>query len=167
MLRAVMFFALVSIPAIASAQHASEPQEDHRVVFAAGWAGEASRGEGFQPAGIEGGFEVTPIEGLLSIETTVSVHHGDDGTEVPIEVAFRKPWQVTPTVEFMAGVAPSLVHAFGAESETFGAVSAGGHFMVWPRPNVGWYVESAYEVAFPNRGTQHSVEFAAGILIGR
>jgi hypothetical protein len=150
-------------PTLAFAQ---TQQREHRIVYSAGWAGDASRGDGFQPAGAEGGFEITPIENRLSIETTVGVHHGDEGTEMHLEVAFRKPWQLSRTVEFMAGVAPTLVHTFGASGESFGAISAGGHFMVWPSPNLGWYAESAYEVGFPTAGAHKGVEFSGGILIG-
>lgn len=164
LLRAAVALVMLTFPALALAQ---SDEREHRIVYAVGWAGEASHGEGFQPAGIEGGFEVTPIEGKLSIETTIGTHHGDDGTEMHLEVAFRKPWQLSKTVEFMAGVAPTLVRTFGTAAETFGAVSIGGHFMVWPRPNVGWYAESAYEVGFPKTGTHRGAEFSAGILFGR
>ena len=165
-MRAIVCLAILASPALAFGQ---SDVHDHRIVYAAGWAGDRdiSGGTGFQPAGASIGFEVTPIEGWLSIETSVEAHHSDEGTEMPIEVAFRKPWQLSKTVEFMAGVAPEIVRRFGASGETFGGVSFGGHFMIWPRPNIGWYAEAAYEVAFPQDGTHKSIAFAAGILIGR
>jgi hypothetical protein len=56
---------------------------------------------------------------------------------------------------------------FRRQRGTFGGVSSGDHFTIWPRPNIGWYAEAAYEVTFPQDGTHNSIAFAAGILIGR
>ena len=165
MLRALVSVFLIACPALAAAQSAAH--DDHTIVYAIGWAGDWSRHESLHPVGATAGFEITPIEHWLSIETSLGAHHSDDGTEMPIEVAFRKPWQLSPRVEFMAGVAPEIIHAFGAQPETYGGVSVGGHFMIWPRQNLGWYAESAYEVTFPRAGAHKGMGISAGILIGR
>src|SRR5512138_2722087 len=148
------------------AQEAPE-HEDHKLVYSLGWAGDWSSEDGMRPAGATVGVEITPIENWLSIETSVSAVHAERHTEMSIEVAFRKPWQLTPHIELMAGAAPVLVRHFGPGGETFGGVSFGAHVMVWPRNNIGWFAESAYELAFPHDGTEKGVSFAAGLLLGR
>ena len=165
MLRILASVLMIAFPTLAAAQSA-EPN-DHRIVYAVGWAGDWSRDAGFHPVGASLGIEVTPIEHWLSIETSIGAHHGDDGTEVPIEVAFRKPWQLSRRVEFMAGVAPEIIHSFGAQPDTYAGASFGAHVMVWPRRNLGWYAESAYEVTFPRDGTQKGIGISVGMLIGR
>lgn len=151
---------------ISLAQQPSEPP-DHTQVFSTGWTGDWSRDDGMKPGGATAGLEITPIENWLSIETSVSAIFAEGHTEMPIEVAFRKPWQLTPKIEFMAGAAPELIHRFGPDSETFGGVSVSAHVMVWPRPNIGWFAETSYEVAFPKDGTEKGVSFSVGLLFGR
>lgn len=142
-------------------------QEDHKAVYSVGWTGDWSRDEGMHAAGGTVGLEITPIENRLSIETSVSAIRAKGRTEMPVEVAFRKPWQLAPNLELMAGIAPEVIHRFGTDGETFGGMSFGGHVMVWPRRNIGWFAEGAYEVTFPREGKEKAVEFSAGLLIGR
>jgi hypothetical protein len=155
---------VIASDAVTRAQQ--RPEHDHTAVVGIGWAGDWSRDDGLAPGGATLGVEVTPIEHWLSIETSVSAIHAEDGTELPVEVAFRKPWQLTPTLELMAGIAPEVVHRFGPAPETFGGVSLGAHIMVWPRPHVGWFAEGAYELAFPRAGTEKGIGLSAGLLIG-
>ncbi len=162
----VFAVAVIAGQGVAFAQQGPDA-EDHKLVYSLGWAGDWSHEEGMHPSGATVGVEITPIENWLSIETSVSVIHAEDHTEMPIEVAFRKPWQLTPKIEFMAGAAPELIRRFGPDGETFGGVSFSGHVMVWPRRNIGWFAEAGYELAFPHAGTEKSVSFAAGLLIGR
>jgi hypothetical protein len=129
--------------------------------------GDWSNGDGAHAAGGAVGIEITPIENWLSIETSVSAIRGAGGTEMPIEVALRKPWQLSPKLELMAGIAPELVRRFGADGATFGGVWVSAHVMVWPRRNVGWFAEAAYEFTFPRGGTDKAIEFSTGLLIGR
>src|SRR5690348_8310996 len=98
--------------------------------------------------------EITPIENRLSIETGVSTIRAKGRTEMPVEVAFRKPWQLVPNLELMAGIAPEVIHHFGTDGETFGGMSFGVQVMVWPRRNIGWFAEGAYEVTFPREGKE-------------
>jgi hypothetical protein len=67
----------------------------------------------------------------------------------------------------MIGVGPELVHVTGPDHATFWGLSSVLDFMVWPRKNVGWYVEPGYEVTFRNGITHHSVGIAGGLLLGR
>ena len=40
-------------------------------------------------------------------------------------------------------------------------------FMMWPRKNVGWYVEPGYEVTFRQHTTHRGFAIAVGLLLGR
>lgn len=166
-------FALVVLlgfgcPAVALAQaRTSAPvDDDHAIVFEIGAAGDWSRAEGFHPGGTFA-FEVTPIERWLELEIGVTAIHGDDGTEIPIDVLFKKPWRLSPTFEFMIGVDPELIHATGPNNDTFWGLSAVLDFMFWPRKNVGWCVEPGYELTFRDGAKHHGLAIAAGLLIGR
>jgi hypothetical protein len=148
---------------------AQEPhnQDDYQAVYGIGWSGDWSRDGGLHATGATVGVEITPVENWLSIETSVGASRVNGVTEMPIEVAFRKPLQLSPKVELMGGAAPELVHRFGARAETFPGISFGGHVMVWPRRGIGWFAEGAYELGFPRDGVEKGVEFSAGVLIGR
>jgi hypothetical protein len=140
--------------------------DDHAIVFEIGGAEDWSRSEGFHPGGTFA-FEVTPIEGWLELEFGVTAIHGDEGTEIPVDVLFKKPWCLSPAFEFMIGVGPELIRTTGRDAETFWGVSTVLDFMFWPRKNIGWYVEPGYELTFRDGTKHHSLAIAAGLLIGR
>jgi hypothetical protein len=144
----------------------AKPGNDHAIVFELGAAGDWSRSEPLRPGGTFA-VEVTPIENWLELETGVTVIRADHSTETSIDLLFKKPWRVSRTFEFMAGAGPEIVHATGTGGATFGGLSAVADFMIWPRTNVGWYVEPGYELTFRNGGRHHGLGIAAGVLIGR
>ena len=165
-------FVASSLPSRASAQDL-KPQEisptdegDHALVLELGAAGDWSRAEGVHPGGTFA-FEVTPIENWLELEIGVAAIRGDTGTEIPIDVLFKKPWRFSPHFEFMIGVGPEIVHATAPDRATFWGLSSVLDFMFWPRKNIGWYVEPGYEVTFRGGTTHHGLGIAAGLLIGR
>jgi len=147
---------------------AAAPEDrDHAVVLELGWAGDWSREEGLHPKGVTFAFEVTPIEHWLELEFGVSILRADSVTEFPIDVLFKKPWQISPQFEFMIGLGPELVHVTGTTPQTYWGLSSVLDFMFWPRKNVGWYLEPGYEVTFHEGAAHHGLAMAAGILIGR
>jgi hypothetical protein len=110
--------------------------------------------------------EITPIENLLELEFGVSALHVEDGTELSLDVLFKKPFHFSPQVEFMIGLGPSLVHVPGdGEGGTFPGVEMVLDFMFWPRKDIGWYVEPGYDLLFHD-GTQHGLGVTAGLLVG-
>jgi hypothetical protein len=143
------------------------PAADHAIIWELGFTGEWEREEGALHSGGTVAFEVTPIEHWLEVEVGIAALRADRGWEVPIDVLVKKPWQITPTFEFMAGVGPELVHATGPDKGTFWGVALVADFMVWPRKNVGWYVEPGYETTFRDHRTHGGVAIAAGVLLGR
>ena len=141
------------------------PDVDHAVVFEIGAETDWSRSEGAHTGGTFA-FEVTPIEHWLELEFGVSVIPHPGGVEVPVDVLFKKPWRISRTVEFMAGVGPELIHST-AERRTFWGLSAIGDLMMWPSRNVGWYLEPGIERSFVPGAHSTGFVMAAGVIIGR
>ena len=160
-LMVVVFAALVRT---ATAQDA-RPDVDHAIVFEIGAEGDWSKAEGLHTGGTFA-FEVTPIEHWLELEFGVSVIPHPGGVEIPIDLLFKKPWRLSRTVEFMVGVGPELIHST-ADHQTFVGLSAVGDLMVWPRQNVGWYVEPAIERTFAPGAHQTGFAVAVGLILGR
>ena len=50
--------------------------------------------------------EVSPIENWLELEAGVTPSFGDHTTEWATDLLFKKPWTLSRTVEFMAGIGP-------------------------------------------------------------
>jgi hypothetical protein len=165
---------VLALPSEGSAQQAGRPKpgagdlngDDHAMVFELGAAADWSRSEPVRPGGTFA-VEVTPIERWLELETGVTVIRADRTTETSIDLLFKKPWRVSRTFEFMAGAGPEIVHSTGNGGATFGGLTIVADFMIWPRTNIGWYVEPGYEATFRNGGTRHGLGIAAGVLFGR
>ena len=111
--------------------------------------------------------EVTPIENWLELEagTTPFITHAS--TEWDTDLLFKKPWTLSRTAEFMAGVGPEWVHLRqnGSTTNTI-AAEAAGDFMFWPggKHRYGWYLEPAFDHSF-GRGHEQSIGISAGLLI--
>ncbi|HZZ32099.1 MAG TPA: hypothetical protein VFE10_08915 [Phenylobacterium sp.] len=111
--------------------------------------------------------EITPIDDVLELEAGINpqVRHGRPEWEA--DFLFKKPWTLSKTVEFMAGVGPSWSHVVenGKTKDTMGA-EAVLDFMFWPRPKsrFGWFLEPSYGYSFA-RGDQQSLAVSAGLLI--
>lgn len=170
-LAALLSIAVVGAASTANAQvqapaSSASGDADHAIVFEVGAAGDWSRAEGFHSGGTVA-FEVTPVEHWLEIESGVTAIRSGASTETSIDLLFKKPWQFSRTVEFMAGAGPEVVHASGASADTFWGVEAIADLMVWPRPNVGWYVEPGYEMTMRDGVREHGLGIAVGLLLGR
>lgn len=112
--------------------------------------------------------EVTPIENWLELEAGVSPFYTHNATEWDTDLLFKKPWTLSKTAEFMAGVGPEWVHLRqnGKVSNSISGEVA-GDFMFWPtgKHRFGWYLEPAYDYSFAG-GHQQSIGISAGLLIG-
>jgi hypothetical protein len=138
---------------------------EHAAVLEIGGAAEWERGDG-PHYGASVAVEITPIENLLELEFGVSALHVEDGTELSLDVLFKKPFHFSAQVEFMIGLGPALVHVPGdGEGGTFPGVEMVLDFMFWPSKDIGWYVEPGYDLLFHD-GTQHGLGVTAGLLVG-
>ncbi len=112
--------------------------------------------------------EVSPIENWLEVEAGVTPTFGHHTTEWETDVLFKKPWTLSHTVEFMAGIGPSWIHT-RASGSTANSVAgeAALDFMFWParwKHKLGWYVEPAYDYNF-GRDHERSIGMSLGLLI--
>jgi len=112
--------------------------------------------------------EVSPIENWLELEAGVTPSFGHHTTEWTTDLLFKKPWTLSRTVEFMAGMGPEWIHT--RESGTIANSAAGEaalDFMFWParwKHRYGWYAEPDYEYSF-GRGHERSIGISFGLLI--
>jgi hypothetical protein len=111
--------------------------------------------------------EVTPLKNWLELEfgtTALFRHHS---TEWGTDLLFKKPWELSPKVEFMFGIGPEWNHSnqFGTKTNSVSG-EAVADFMFWPsrKHRFGWYLEPTYEYNFA-RGHEQSVGINGGLLI--
>lgn len=149
-----------------AAARAQADHEDHAIVFELGAAGDWARGEAVHGGGTIA-FEVTPVEHWLELEIGVTAIRSGSGVEMPFDVLFKKPWQPSPTFEFMIGIGPEVVHAPAREGGTYWGAEGVLDFMFWPKRNLGWYVEPGYEIEWRGGAPRHGIGLAIGLLIGR
>ena len=112
--------------------------------------------------------EVTPIEDWLELEAGVSPFYTRKSTEWDTDLLFKKPWTISPKVEFMLGVGPEWVH-LRENGKMTNSISGevAGDFMFWPtrKHRFGWFLEPAYDYSFAG-GHQQSIGMSGGLLIG-
>jgi hypothetical protein len=110
--------------------------------------------------------EVTPIEHWLELEAGVTLLGTLDQRELSADLLFKKPWQLSPRAEFMAGIGPEFSTSLAAGKHTIStATELVLDFMFWPARNVGWYVEPSYSFSFGAAG-ERRLGVTAGLLIG-
>ena len=112
--------------------------------------------------------EVSPIENWLELEAGETPSFGHNTTEWATDLLFKKPWTLSRTVEFMAGIGPEWIRTRESGSTTNSvAAEAVLDFMLWPawwKHKSGWYVEPGYEYNF-GRGHERSIGISFGLLI--
>jgi hypothetical protein len=109
--------------------------------------------------------EIEPIEDWLEIEFGLTTLATAGHTELSGDVLFKKPFRLSPTVEFMIGAGPSLSQTLdGPERGTSVSAEFALDFMFWPTKDVGWFIEPTWSVN-PRNG-QQSAAVSIGMLIG-
>jgi hypothetical protein len=53
--------------------------------------------------------EITPVENWLELEAGLTPSFGRNATEWGVDLLFKKPWTLSPTVEFMVGIGPEWI----------------------------------------------------------
>ena len=159
-----LIFLLVSTAV--SAQSVDKEEEPAAVVELGG-AGFRTLQNGTSSFGPSVALEVTPIKNWLELEGGTTALFRRHSTEWGTDLVFKKPWDISPKVEFMLGVGPEWVHAKqnGIATNSISA-EALADFMFWPskKRRFGWYVEPTYEYNFA-RGHEQSVGLTGGLLI--
>jgi hypothetical protein len=110
--------------------------------------------------------EFTPIKDWLEIETGVSPMLGRGRTEWNTDFVFKKPFDLSPRIEFEPGIGPVWIHTpGGATTDGIGA-EAVADFMFWStrERTYGWFLEPSYTYSFSS-GHEQSLGVSVGLLI--
>jgi hypothetical protein len=109
--------------------------------------------------------EFAPIKNWLVIEPGVETLFRHGQTEWDAGLVFKKPFDLTSSVEFEPGIGPVWMHTLGSGKTTIGAEIV-TEFMFWPTPDrkFGWFLEPSYTYAFSN-GHEQSLGVSIGLLI--
>ena len=137
-------------------------------VLGFGAAGEwVLNGEGGASRGLTATIEFEPIKNWLEIEAGVTGLRRRGQTEWDTDLVFKKPFDLSPQVEFNPGLGPVWMHTIsgGHATDAIGA-EAVLEFMFWPTEDrkLGWFVEPSYTYSFA-RDHEQSFGFSAGLLI--
>jgi hypothetical protein len=160
------FLAAVVLAGKASGQIEAEEKEP-AAILEVGAAGEWALTHGAPAYGPNFAVEVTPIREWLEIEAGVTPFFSRGQTEWDTDLLFKKPYTLSKTAEFMAGIGPEWAHTVsgGSGSDSI-AAEAALDFMFWPSPKrkFGWYMEPSYGYSFA-AGHDQSLSVSVGLLI--
>jgi hypothetical protein len=105
------------------------------------------------------------IENWLELELGITALGTSGQRELSADLLFKKPFRLSPAVEFMVGAGPSITRTLtGPDKGTSAAVQFVIDFMFWSSKNVGWYVEPAMSIT-PETGKK-SLGVTGGLVIG-
>jgi hypothetical protein len=163
--RGGILLALFSCLPLLTAPAFAEEKEPFAVVefgAAAAW----SLNGGSSSFGPTAAVEFTPIKDWLEIETGVSPMFGRGRTEWDTDFVFKKPFDLSPKIEFEPGIGPVWMHTpGGATTDGIGA-EAVADFMFWPtrERTYGWFLEPSYTYSFSS-GHEQSFGLSVGLLV--
>ena len=155
------FFTAMLLPAGKALAGEKEPLAVIELGMASEWGLNGS-GPSFGPTAA---VEFTPIKDWLVIEPGIQTLFRRGKTEWDTSFVFKKPFDLTPSVEFEPGMGPVWMHMVGSGRTTIGAEVV-AEFMFWPTPDrkFGWFIEPSYTYAFSN-GHEQSLGVSIGLLI--
>jgi len=150
-----------------AAAQSVEEEKERAVVEVGAAAFRTVTGDGANSFGPSVAVEVTPIKNWLELEFGTTALFRRHSAEWGTDLLFKKPWDISPKVEFMFGIGPEWDHSnqFGIKTNSVSG-EAIGDFMFWPshKHRFGWYIEPTYEYSFA-RGHEQSVGITGGLLI--
>jgi hypothetical protein len=131
-----------------------------------GAAGEWGLNSGGSSFGPTAAVEFTPIKNWLEIETGVQTLFSHGQTEWDTDFVFKKPFDLSPTVEFEPGIGPVWIRTIGGRTTDAIGAEAIADFMFWPTPDrkFGWFLEPSYTYSF-GHGHEQSFGVSTGLLI--
>ena len=65
-------------------------------------------------------------------------------TELSSDLVFKKPFQLSPTTEFMVGLGPSVSRTLTGDKGTAHGIEVVLDFMFWRHASTGWYLEPSW-----------------------
>ncbi len=157
----------LTMAALLPAKTALAQEKDPLAVIELGAATEWGLNGGGSRLGPTAAVEFEPIKNWLVIEPGVQTLFRHGQTEWDTNFVFKKPFDLSPNVEFEPGIGPVWMHTIsGGRTANAIGTEAVAEFMFWPTPDrkFGWFLEPSYSYSF---GTGHEQSFgvSAGLLI--
>lgn len=152
-------------PCAANADVAEDGEEkDHVAVVEFGATGEREISERTSHLGPAVGIEIEPVENWLEIEFGASTYTSRGARSWELELPFKKPFQLSSTVEIMPGLGPTWSHTTqpGEPPRTWGAEAVIDLFF-WRTKRLGRYLEPSYGLTFGN-GNKKSAALTGGVF---
>jgi hypothetical protein len=121
-------------------------------------------GSGFGPAVA---IEFTAIEHWLEIEAGVTPLFADGQAETGTELVFKKPFELSQSLEFEISAGPEWVHKRSEKPADSLAGVAIVEFVYspWPERHLGFFLEPGYAYDF-GKGHEQSLGVTGGLHIG-
>jgi hypothetical protein len=167
MLRCVKFAVVACLLLCAGSTSAQSVDEKEHAVVELGGAGFRDITNSASSFGLDAAVEVTPVKNWLELEFGTTGLFRRHSKAWGTDLLFKKPWDLSPKVEFMLGVGPEWDHSnqYGITTNSV-AAEAMADFMFWPwkKHRFGWYLEPTYEYSFA-RGHEQSLGATGGLLI--
>jgi len=146
---------------------ASAGDKEPLAILQLGAAGEWGLNNGGSSIGPTAAVEFNPIKNWLAIETGVTALFGKGQTEWDTDFIFKKPFDLSPSIEFEPGIGPVWIHTVGS-GRTTNAIGAEviAEFIFWPTTDrrYGWFLEPSYTYSF-TRGHEQAFGVSGGLLI--
>ncbi len=142
-------------------------EKESEVVVELGGAGEWGLQHGGSSSGPSVAVEFTIIEHWLEIETGVTPLFANGQAEVGTDLIFKKPFDLSDSLEFVIGAGPEWVHKAGGEKP---ADSIAGEaitelvYFPWQEHKVGFFLEQIYSYDF-GKGHEQSLGVTGGLHI--
>jgi hypothetical protein len=154
---------------VAGGAQAEEKEKEHEssVVMELGGGGEWDVRGGGGAYGPNLALEFEVIEHWLEIETGVAPRFERGESEVEFELIFKKPFELSESLEFLIGAGPVWVHHSEESPKDSIVGEAIVELVYWPRQDhkVGFFVEPSYSYNF-GEGHEKTVGVTAGLHIG-
>jgi hypothetical protein len=151
--------------AVLSPKHTLAEEKEPFATVEMGAAAEWNLPNGGAAFGPSVAVEFDVIEGWLVIEPGVSPLFSRGQTEWDTDLIFKKPFDLSPTVEFEPGIGPAWQHTLaGGRTTDNPAVEVIFEFMIRPHNRAfGWFVEPSFSNSF-GPGSQQSLGITTGLL---
>lgn len=140
---------------------AQEPDDRRELVIKLGPAMEYETNSREKGYGAAAALETSMLSGRLATELGISAIAMEATTELGAVLLLKLPFDLSERAELMLTAGPSLSRAGG---ETSSGAVFGMDLMFWPRPRLGWYIETGYGTDF-RTGGERTVGVSTGLLL--
>jgi hypothetical protein len=163
----IAFIVTCLVPRLMFATAAAGEDHDPFAVVEIGGAGEWNPQDGGSAFGPTAAVEFSAIKNWLEVEAGVTSLLSKGSPEWDTDLVFKKPFDLSPSVEFEPGFGAAWVRARDAAGRTDSlAGEAVLDFMFWPAPErkFGWFLEPSYAYDFGK--SQPTFGVGAGLTVG-